>query len=185
MIMGISRIFWYLLATVGLAGCSSFSILPASKSATINPWNSYQEMQQAFDTIIPHKTTVEDLGQIHLVPKANPNIRILNYSDILRHFIPTPSINAHELDEGVQECIKAKTACEGYEINQKIMERNRFGNFFLDFFNFDRKVDVVGWRFEGIILIREGVVIYKLSGGEPSIHEFEENKNPLGPLQVF
>ncbi len=173
-----------LLATcLALAACSS--VLPQSQTNTVNPWTSYQEMQDMFDKIIPYKTTVNDLRVLKLDPHANPNIVILNYSDILRRFIPSPSVNAHDLDQGVQECIQAKAACEGYEINQSEIERNRYGNFLVDFLNFKRKTDVVGWRFDGIVLIRDNVVIYKLTGGEPSIHKYEEQLNPLGPLQIF
>ena len=174
---------WILLLIAALAGCSS--ILPQSENNDVNPWTSYQEMQTMFDSIIPHKTTVEDLKALKLDPHINPNIAILNYSDILRRFIPSPSINAHDLDLGVQECIKAKMECEGYEINQAVMESNRYGNFFIDFFNFKRQTNIEGWRFNGILLIKDNIVIYKLTGGEPAIHKNEEHLNPLGPLQIF
>ncbi|NDU92764.1 MAG: hypothetical protein G3I10_09205 [Ferrovum sp.] len=36
-----------------------------------------------------------------------------------------------------------------------------------------------------ILLIKDNVVIYKLTGGEPAIHKNEEHLNPLGPLQIF
>jgi hypothetical protein len=108
---------WILLLVAALAGCSA--ILPQSENTDVNPWTSYQEMQTMFDSIIPHKTTVEDLKALKLDPHTNPNIAILNYSDILRRFIPSPSINAHDLDLGVQECIKAKMECEGYESTRR------------------------------------------------------------------
>ena len=38
-------------------------------------------------------------------------------------------------------------------------------------------------RFNGVILIKGDLVVYKLTGGQPVIHEYEESKNPLGPLQ--
>ncbi len=168
-------------AMLSLGACST--LLPKSEAVTIGPWRSYQELQQVFDKIVPHKTTAGDLKKMGLAPSANPNITILNYSDILRRFIPSPSINAQDLDEGVKECISAKTGCIGYEINQTVTKRMRYGNFVADFLDFRRKVDIVGWRFDGVILIRDNVVVYTLTGGEPSIHQFEESKNPLGPLQ--
>lgn len=177
------KITFALLLGAGLSGCST--ILPQSENTDVNPWTSYKEMQTMFDSIIPHKTTVDDLKALKLDPHANPNIAILNYSDILRRFIPSPSINSHDLDLGVQECIQAKMACEGYEINQAVMESNRYGNFFADFLNFKRQTNIEGWRFNGILLIKDNVVIYKLTGGEPAIHKNEEHLNPLGPLQIF
>jgi len=73
--------------------------------------------------------------------------------------------------------------CRGYEIDQRSMKRDRYGNFWLDVFNFRRKIDIVGWRFNGVILMREGMVVYKLTGGQPAIHEHEESTQPLGPFQ--
>ena len=170
-----------ILAVVALAACSN--MLPRGEQLTYSPWQSFAEAQQAFDRIVPHQTTVAELKEMKLDPKANPNITILNYSDILRRFLPSPSINSNDLDPGVQECIKAKSACEGYELNQQSIKRKRYGSFLADLLNFRRKTDVAGYRFNGVLLIRQGVVIYKLTGGEPAIHEFEESVNPLGPFQ--
>lgn len=166
-----------------LGGCSS--LLPKGEAETEGPWQTFWEAQQTFDKIIPHQTTVEALKQLKLDPESNQNVTILNYSDVLRRFIPSPTINASDLDPGVQECISAKTACKGYEIDQRVMKRKRYGNFWADVFNFERKVDIVGWRFNGVILIKDNLVVYKLTGGQPAIHEREENKNPLGPFQGF
>ena len=172
-----------ILFPLSLGGCSS--LLPKGETETEGPWQTFWEAQQTFDKIIPHQTTIDDLKQLNLEPSSNPNVTILNYSDVLRRFIPSPSINAHDLDPGVLECIAAKTACKGYEIDQRVMKRKRYGNFWADVFNFERKVDIAGWRFNGVILIKDNMVVYKLTGGQPSIREHEENKNPLGPFQGF
>ncbi|MGA8049695.1 MAG: hypothetical protein WCA09_05910 [Burkholderiales bacterium] len=164
-----------------LAACSA--LLPRAQSHTYSPWQSYAEAEQTFNRIVPHQTTVQELKDLKLDPKENPNITILNYSDVLRRFLPSPSINAADLDSGVKECIEAKTACHGYEVTQASMKRTRYGVFLLDFFNFRRRTDVAGWRFNGVILIKNDVVIYKLTGGQPAIHENEDSVNPLGPLQ--
>jgi len=164
-----------------IAGCST--LLPRSESLTDSPWQSFEEAQRAFEQIVPHKTTVADLKLMKLDPLSNPNITILNYSDVLRRFIPSPSIDASSLDAGVQECVRAATRCQGYEIDHRVLKRNRYGNFWADVFNFKRKVDVVGWRFNAVVLITDDVVVYKLTGGQPAIHEHEESDTPLGPLQ--
>jgi hypothetical protein len=158
-------------------------MLPTGEQLTYSPWKNFEEAQATFDKIVPHRTTVAELRALKIDPKGNPNITLLNYSDILRRFLPSPSINAHDLDPGVQECIAARSACEGYELNQSRTYRKRYGNFFADLLNFRRKTDISGFRFNGVLLIKDGVVIYKLTGGEPAIHEYEETANPLGPLQ--
>jgi len=169
------------LSLLFLAGCGA--LLPRAEIVAESPWRSFGEAQQTFDHIIAYQTTVEDLRKLKLDPLQNANITLLNYSDVLRRFIPSPATDMQDLDPGVQDCIKARSACKGYEVDQKTMTRRRYGNFWADFLNFKRKVDIVGWRFNGVILIRDELVVYKLTGGQPSIHEHEENKNPLGPFQ--
>lgn len=169
------------LAALAVAGCSS--LLPDQEAIVEGPWHSFQEAQQTFDKIVPYKTTVEELRQLKLDPEGNPNVSILNYSDILRRFVPGTAINGFELEKGVHECLVAKGACKGYEIDHKSITRTRYGNFWSDFLNFKRKTHINGWRFNGIVLIKDNIVIYKLTSGQPVIREFEENTNPLGPLQ--
>ncbi len=164
-----------------LAGCSS--LLPEGDVKVEGPWHSFEEAQQAFDKIVPYSTTIEDLKGMKLDPRTQPNITILNYSDVLRRFVPNASINVDHLDAGVWECISAKTACQGFEINQKSIKRDRTGNFLADFLNFKREVDVTGWSFNGVLLIKDNIVVYKLVSGQPLIREQEKVKNPLGPLQ--
>jgi hypothetical protein len=149
-----------------LSGCAA--MLPKTKVVTHSPWQTYQEVQAVFDGIEPYKTTAVDLKELNLDPEINPNITILNYSDVLRRFAPGPSVSAKSIDTAVLECIEAKTSCRGYEIDQRYMTRNRNGEFWMDFLNFRRKVDIEG---------------YKLTGGQPSIRETEETRNPMGPLQ--
>lgn len=164
-----------------LAGCGT--LLPRGESVVESPWHSFADAQQTFDSIVPYKTTVEDLRKLKLDPLQNPNITLLNYSDVLRRFIPSPATNMQDLDAGVRDCINAKSVCKGYEVDQKTITRRRYGNFWADFLNFKRKVNIAGWRFNGVILIKDDLVVYKLTGGQPVIHELEETKNPLGPLQ--
>ena len=166
---------------IAIAACSS--LLPRSEALTDSPWQSFEEAQRAFDEIIPHKTTVADLKRLKLDPVSNPNITIMNYSDVLRRFIPSPSVDASSLDAGVQECLRAATRCQGYEVDHRVLKRSRYGNFWADIFNFRRKIDIVGWRFNAVVLTTDDVVVYKLTGGQPAIHEHEDSKNPLGPLQ--
>ena len=163
--------------------CGCTSLLPRSKEGTASPWKSYGEAQQAFDRIEPGRTTVEDLKPLNLDPSANPNIAILNYSDVLIRFVPHASISLSDVDAGVRLCITAKTGCKGYEVNQSSVAKNRNGNFIADVLGFSKSTHTTGWKFNGLLLIKDGVVIYKLTGGKPSIAELEEDNNPLGPVQ--
>jgi hypothetical protein len=164
-----------------LSGCTS--ILPRSKEATSGPWQTYKDAQLTFDKIIPGQTTERELQGLKLHPEANANIAILNYSDVVRRFMPHASISMADLDTGVKECIAAKTGCKGYEINQKSLNKHREGDVVADVLGFHRETETTGWQFSGLVLVKGGIVIYTLTGGQPSIVQREENTSLLGPVQ--
>lgn len=166
-----------------LAGCAS--LLPQSKETTASPWESFHDAQQAFDKIIPGTTTVADLRQMKLDPASNPNIAILNYADVMRKFMLSPSVTINDLDEGVRVCVTAKVNCRGFEVNQTSVQKSRNGNVVLDVLGFYRETHTAGWKFNGLILLKGEVVVYKLTSGQPAIRQTEENQNPLGPVQVL
>ncbi|HUQ74904.1 MAG TPA: hypothetical protein VM183_09280 [Burkholderiales bacterium] len=166
-----------------VAGCGS--LLPKSKEVTASPWQTYQDAQDTFDKIVPGQTTIAELRQMSLDPAENPNIAILNYADVMRKFMLNQSFSINDLDQGVRDCVMAKVACRGFEVTQSMVNKNRQGNVVLDVLGFYRETHTSGWRFNGLILIRENVVIYKLTGGQPILQGMEENKNPLGPVQAI
>jgi len=174
------------LAAVALAlfltGCGS--LLPKSHEVTASPWRTYQDAQEAFDKIVPGATTIADLRQMSLDPASNPNIAILNYADVMRKFMLNQSFSISDLDNGVRECVSAKVACRGFEITQSQVHKQRVGNVFLDVLGFQRETHTAGWRFNGLILLKDDIVVYKLTGGQPAIQQTEENQNPLGPVQA-
>jgi len=170
----------FALSVCLLAGCTG--LLPRSKELA-GPWASYREAQLTFDLIVPGKTTTEDLRALDIDPEKMPNMAILNYSDVLRRFMLNQSVTLSDLDNGVQECVMAKTVCRGLEINQRLVKKHRNGSFWLDFLGFKRETHVEGWRFSGLLLLKDDVVVYKLTGGQPVIHETEQSQNPLGPVQ--
>jgi hypothetical protein len=42
---------------------------------------------------------------------------------------------------------------------------------------------VTGWEFNAFIVLKNDLVVYKISGGKPKIDELVDQKKPLGPLQ--
>jgi hypothetical protein len=167
-----------------LGGCSSF-LLPKSKEVTASPWLSFQDAQNAFDKIIPGTTTIRELREMKLDPGSNPNIAILNYADVMRKFMVNQSFSVNDLDDGVRMCGIAKVNCRGFEVNQTSVQKSRNGNVVLDVLGFYRETHTAGWRFNGLILLKDEVVVYKLTSGQPAIQQTEENQNPLGPVQAI
>jgi hypothetical protein len=172
-----------LLVVCLVTGCAS--LLPKSKEATASPWRTYQDAQETFDKIIPGQTTIADLRNMSLDPGSNPNIAILNYADVMRKFMLNQSFSINDLDHGVRDCVSAKIACRGFEVNQSNVQKQRMGNVFLDVLGFQRETHTAGWRFNGLILLKDDIVVYKLTGGQPAIQATEENQNPLGPVQAL
>jgi hypothetical protein len=159
-------------------------MLPSAEMKVIGPWVSYEHAERTFSEIIPHQTTTVNLAKINLDPRKNSNITLLNYSDIIRRFVPPGSVSGFELDSNLLDCISNGLACSGFEIRERHILRKRYGNFFLDFFNFERKTKVTGWEFNAVLIIKDDLVVYKLISGQPAIQEYEEANNPLGPLQA-
>ena len=120
-----------------------------------------------------------------LDPARNANIAILNYADVMRKFMLNQSFSVNDLDNGVRDCVLAKIACRGFEINQSLVQKQRMGNVILDVLGFHRETHTEGWRFNALILLRDDIVVYKLTGGQPVIQATEENQNPLGPVQAI
>lgn len=163
-----------------LSGCAS--LLPQAKQETQTPWHTYAEAHAMFDQIVPGKTALADLKALRVDPGQTSNVALLSHTDLLRRLFPTSSLDIRTLDPGLQECV-ASPNCFGYEIEQISLHRRRFGNFWADFFNFRRHTDISGWQFNAVIVIKEDKVVYKMWSGKPSIHQLEQERIPLGPLQ--
>ncbi|CUA96119.1 hypothetical protein [Thiomonas bhubaneswarensis] len=167
---------------LALSGCAS--LLPRGVAQTSKPWANFNQAHAAFERIQPFVTTTAELREQGLDPLVTPNITILNYADIVRRLLP-PSGNDFALDPGIRACMQAQTACRGFEIEQRHIDRKRVGNFWLDFLDFRRETTTTGWRFNMLLLVVNDRVVYKLWGGQPDISEVEVTRNPLGPLQGF
>jgi hypothetical protein len=164
-----------------LGGCSSW--LPRGESESQTQWKSFDEARATFDRIEPYRTTAPELAAMGLDPFAHPNVAILSYSDVIKRFIPSPQLPIENLAQGVADCLRANEDCRAYEIDIQFTRRKRIGSFVLDILNFVRKTEISGWRFNGLVLLKGDLVVYKLWGGQPQIRGMERSRNPLGPLQ--
>ena len=169
-----------------LAGCTA--LLPKSTETSGDAktaWHSYQEAEASFAGIIPGKTTLEELRAQHLDPRENANMRVVPRYEIVQRFMVNSTITLADLDDGVRECLEAKEACTGWEINQQPMQKRRTGNPALDMLKVQRETQNSGWRFCGLLLMKQGVVIYKLTSGQPGILEIAHDQDVLAPLQML
>ncbi|MCK9284618.1 MAG: hypothetical protein M0P39_10080 [Rhodocyclaceae bacterium] len=164
-----------------LAACSS--LLPEGKQVTRTRWDSFQDAKAVFDRIEPYRTPLKELHALGFDPAATPNLQVLNYSQVVKRVLPTTTLALEEHPKAVRDCFAAEERCFGYALEQNHIERHRVGNFFVDFLNFSREVEITGWRFSVLVAVVDGVVVFKQWNGQPVVHEVERSHNPLGPLQ--
>jgi hypothetical protein len=164
-----------------MSACSS--LLPSTRQINDLPWNSYQQAQEVFALITPTQTKLGDLQRMGIDPEKTPNVTLLNHADVTRRLVAISTLEISFLPPLVQQCLASYTECFALQIEQKHVDRKRYGNFWLDFLTFNRKVEISGWQFEALIIMQKDLVVYKLWTGKPTILQLEEERNPLGPLQ--
>ncbi len=160
-----------------ITGCSK--LLPTSSDETISSWNRFEQVKAAFDKIETGNSQAE-LKELGFDVANSPNIEALNYMDIVTK---VQSIPIAELDPGLQVCLRSQGKCQAYVYDLRYLRAKRVGNFWSDFFNFRRKTDSTGWRFNALLVLVDGQVTYKLWSGTPKIETYKEERNPLGFLQ--
>ncbi len=164
-----------------LSACGS--PLPRTEDITKSPWNTFNEAMIAYDKVTLNKTTVDELRQLGFDPYSTPNVKILSYLDVIQKFMPTNSVKLEQLPLSVRTCLQKQETCIAYEAHPGIIKRKRVGSVFNDLLGFKRKTLETGWRFDALIVLDNGIAVYKIWSGVPFIDSEKTRKNPLGPLQ--
>jgi hypothetical protein len=164
-----------------LAGCATW--LPRGDTQQPSAFDSFEAAASAFNNIVSYRTTVDEMKALGFDLQAASNISLIPYPQLTVRLAPDPGVPFDALDPGIRDCILARQACRVYEFHLARETKRREGAFWHDFLNFQRTVRVVGWRFEGLVAVRDGVVLFRSYGGEPRNDRTERQVNPLGPLQ--
>jgi hypothetical protein len=171
------------IAALLLGGCAA--LLPNSQSEVVSAWASYDEAVQVLGGFKAQQTTRADVHQAGLDPANNPAITILHYADVMQRFATVTLQDRANLDKGIRQCLDAGRNCYGYAIAVKKVERDRVGNFWLDALNFKRETSTKGWSVDALLVFVDDVLVYGLVGGQPTIKQYDVQRNPLGPLQSW
>lgn len=169
-------------AAASLQACASW-LLPSNSQTTESPFHNYRSAEDAYNRITPYVTTVTELKSRGLNPYSTPNIKVLNYLDLVPRFLPQASMKQEDLDPAVRACLSARDNCTGWLAEPSILVNDRTGNVPLDVLGFERETTSTGWKASMLLLIQNGVVVYKLWSGTPSIIETKRDTKPLGPFQ--
>lgn len=165
-----------------MVGCSA--MLPKAQQETVSPWNNFDEAKAAFDQIELGGSDRDSVHKLGFDPSTTPNVQILNYSQIAHSVLPGDRlIPDGEVPTAIRTCVLAQERCVGYLLEESRIKRNRVGNFWTDFLNFQRETLTTGWRFNALVVLVDNRVVFKQWSGQPSIREIGVSRNPLGPLQ--
>jgi len=170
-------------AALSLSACASWGILPSTVEKTESPFQSYKSAEDAYAQVKPFVTTTRELKARGVDPYQTPNIRVLNYLDLVPRFLPQQSMKMEDLDPAVQACLTMRDKCTGWLAEPSTSSKDRTGNVALDVLGFERETTSTGWKASMLLLVQNGVVVYKLWSGTPTILEVKTESSPLGPLQ--
>lgn len=171
------------VAAASLSGCASWGVLPSTVETTESPFQTYKSAEDAYAQIKPFVTTTRELKARGFDPYTTPNIKVLNYLDLVPRFLPQQSMKSDDLDPAVQACLTTRDKCTGWLAEPSTSSKDRTGNVALDVLGFERETTSTGWKASMLLLVQNGVVVYKLWSGTPTILEVKTEKKPLGPLQ--
>ncbi|MGA0610765.1 hypothetical protein [Caldimonas sp. KR1-144] len=161
-------------------GCSS--LLPRGSNVDVSRFASFEEARTAFEQVTPYRSTLDDLRRLGFDPQSSANVEQVPYPQWVAMLVH-PSASPDQSDTGIRDCFAAERACQAYVFRFSRSDRARSGGFLADFFNFRRVTHTQGWRFEGVALVRDGLVLFRNVGGQPRLQSVEDRRNPLGPLQ--
>lgn len=170
-------------AIAALGGCTA--LLPSTQTEVVSDWTSYDDAVKSISAFTPYQATRQDVHSQGLDPRHNPTITVLHFADVLQKFTAAAMIRTADVDRGIRDCLHAGKQCSGYAISVKKRAGHREGNFWLDSLNFKRETTTEGWSVEALLVFVDDKLVYELIGGQPTIHEYEMHRNPLGPLQAW
>lgn len=167
----------------GVSACGSMGVLPRNAEIIESPYKDYRSAEEAYAQIRPFETTIDELKKRGFDPYKTPNVRVMNYLDLLPKFMPQQSVTKDDLDPAVRACLKSRERCQGWVAEPSRIDRDRTSNVALDVLGFERETTSTGWRAQMLVLIQDDVVVYKLWSGTPTINEVKRETKPLGPFQ--
>lgn len=163
-----------------LAGCTS-TVLPATTNKSQSSWATYGDARQAYDAVKIGVSTVGDIKTLGFDPATIPNIKILNYVDVVNLF--GPAFKMEDMPDGVRTCVKAREDCVAYNIQVRNIINQRDGFIPADMLGFRKEITTQGWEFNATLVTVGGKVVYKLWNGTPDILSHSKETTPLGPMQ--
>lgn len=171
------------IGVVALAGCSSSKLLPHESQVNSTTFQTYDQVETAYAAVIPGATRSPDLAKLGFDAATAPNVETLTYAGLADRFMVQGSSSDAHVPAQVEACIAAQDHCAGVIFHPRHFESHHVGNALLDLTGFKKQVVDSGWSAEVMLVLQDGIVIYKIMSGRPRIEGTHEEVQPLGPLQ--
>ena len=163
-----------------LAGCGG--LLPDQQIQNASPFQTYDQVVDSFNQIVPGMTNAQDLPNLGFDPKT-ANVDVLSYVDVESRFMQAPGLRWEHLDPAVQACIRAEAYCTGFVFHPSHTANKRLGAVIPDVLGFERITRNSRWSADVTLLVMNGRVVHKVFSGTPRAENLDDRKQPLGPLQ--
>jgi hypothetical protein len=146
----------YLLPTISTSlvlvpGCG---LLVDEHTHASSSQETYDQLAETFNQIVPGMTNAQDLPNLGFDPKAT-NADVLSYTEIEGRFEDSKGHDQHQHDPAVRACIQAKVYCTGYVFGSTQTSINQIARW-IGFEPFFRKP-----RWHITFLVMDGRVVYK------------------------
>ena len=164
-----------------LSGCGG-GLLPDQNGQAASPFETFDQVVEAFDQIVPGMTRAEDLPHIGFDARTG-NVDVLSYLDVEGRFLPAAGVRWEHLNPAVQACIRAELYCTGFVFHPSRTTSKRLGSFVPDVLGFERVTRSSRWSADIILLVMNGRVVHKVFSGNPRTENLDDRRQPLGPLQ--
>ena len=112
--------------------------------------------------------------------QSSANVTLIAYPQTTGRLAPDRGVPFEAIDPGIRDCIVARLQCQAYEFHLGRETTRRESICLTDFLNFRRTTCGTGWRFERLLFVHDGVVLFRSRSGESRTNR---QVNPLGPLQ--
>lgn len=170
------------VAVAMTAGCAS--VMPSSTERTTDgvKWTSFADAERFTQSIVEGRSTLDDLAAngLDLRGADSQNAKRITPTVFIEQFGTNPTV----MPSGARRCSLAIDRCTGYVFTKQELQKKGKGNIILRLTGFKKESDVTGWEAKLVVLLLDGVVVYKELGGTAMVSREESGTNPLGPAET-
>jgi hypothetical protein len=168
-------------ATLMLQGCGA-TVLPEQQAQNASPFQSYDQVVDAYEQIVPGRTQADVLPRIGFDARTG-NVDVLSYLNIEERFLPAAGVRWENLNPMVRDCIRAESYCTGFVFHPSRTGSKRIGSPVWDVLGFHRVTRSEHWSADVMLVLLNGRVVHKVFSGSPRTENLDDRRQPLGPLQ--